>query len=144
MRQPDFDEAVFRAELRRDRESPGPRVVETWHPGNLAYALGRSPEAAEAWKPRLREQCRRLGGTVLVVPLRIRPETLRARQTEPGPGTPEFLDFLLAIGDFAHGAARAWGLECLEPLATDEIPEAEAFRMLQQSIGCALQSERYP
>ncbi len=43
----DFEYEVLSAELERDRylnELEGKFVVETWHPGNLAYVYERSPE----------------------------------------------------------------------------------------------------
>jgi len=36
-----FDIEVSRRELARDAVHPCPRVIETWHPGNLAYVMER-------------------------------------------------------------------------------------------------------
>src|SRR5207248_768419 len=44
--QPAFDRDVAEAELARDQDLVGARIVETWHSGNLAYAEMRSPELA--------------------------------------------------------------------------------------------------
>ena len=44
--QPGFDREVTSREMCRDLLSTVPRVVETWHPGNLAYAQMRSIAAA--------------------------------------------------------------------------------------------------
>lgn len=103
-----FDEAVFREELARDAawEPGAPRVVETWHPGNLAYAVRRSPDVA----------CRllaRFGPApgVRVLPVRVPVEIAHSRRSEPGD-----LDFFARVGREAEGWARRLGLVVLEPV----------------------------
>lgn len=120
--QPDFDLAVTRAELTRDGDWPHgcPRIVETWHPGNLAYARVRSEGTAMGLAPLLGRAvaCTR---AVRVQPLTIGPETLRRRRTEPGPeGAME--DFFLAVGQLAIHQSRAWNLVILPPIHTDITP----------------------
>lgn len=82
--QPAFDEAVFAFELLRDLEpvSSGVRVVETWHPGNLAYAARRSPAVAERFLPAVLRACEQT--RVLVVSIVPSAATLARRQTEHG------------------------------------------------------------
>jgi hypothetical protein len=114
-----FDQELFTRELARDlARGPTPRVVETWHPGNLAYAAERSPAVAAAWLAAVRAQ---LGQTpVLVQPLIAAPATLRARQSEPG--DPEFYR---AVGQAAGAWAAALGLRIAPVLSTDQLdPDA--------------------
>ncbi|MFZ5476826.1 MAG: AAA family ATPase [Myxococcota bacterium] len=106
-----LDEAIFAAEFARDLAAgEAPRVVETWHPGNLAYAAARSPRVAEAWLPRLRGAL----GQAICVPLRASPATLAARRHEPGDPA-----FFLAVGLAAEAWARSLGLPCTPPVHTD-------------------------
>ncbi len=136
--QPAFDERVFEAERCRDLETQRGlgRVVETWHPGNLAYAERRSPAVADRWRDTLADLARAAPG-LLVVPLRVRPQTLAARRTEPGP--PGVEDGFLAVGRCAEQIARAWGLSTTCPLWTDErSPEdllQELLRVLEEREG---------
>jgi predicted ATPase len=116
-----FDEAVLASELARDMEiASGPgtvcRVIETWHPGNMAYASLRSPAVAEHWVPMVRAAARQTPG-LLVQPLCISEETLRRRQSEPGP--PDCARFFLTVGQKAEILAEEWGLLVAQPLATD-------------------------
>jgi predicted ATPase len=127
-----FDEAVFRSELGRDRRrTPGQlRVVETWHPGNVAYARERSPMVLSRWQPRLAEELRRWRPWVLVQPLRVRPETALARLTEPGPDRASLVAFFCHVGDEAVVTAASWGLAVLPALDTDhETPAALAAQV---------------
>lgn len=48
----DFDRHVMNEELKRDEmllETKGISVIETWHPGNIAYAMIRNPKFAEEY-----------------------------------------------------------------------------------------------
>ncbi len=85
-----FDEWVFSRERDRDRRAPADRVVETWHPGNLAYAGLRSPGVVRAWLPEVR---RATSGEVLVVHLHAPASVLAARKHEPGPA-----EFFVRVG----------------------------------------------
>lgn len=101
-----FDAEVFYRELQRDAASLGtPRVVETWHPGNLAYALLRSPDVASAWWERVAAACRR---PALAVVLLADTELLRARQSEPGPTA-----FFAEVGRLAPDLATRLGVPIL-------------------------------
>lgn len=108
-----FDAEVFRRECARDAaRGRSPRVVESWHPGNLAYARRRSPAVAAA---ALRAVRTTLGdvGPVIVVPVFAPAEVLRARQHEPGDPA-----FFAAVGREALGCARELGLRCLPAVDT--------------------------
>lgn len=100
-----FDEGVFLEEVERDltwlAQGGGLRVVETWHPGNLAYASLRSPAVAARYLPVVSDLVRRCRPLcVWLCPPR---EVLAARQYEPGA-----LDFFLDVGrgalDWTFGA----------------------------------------
>jgi DNA polymerase III delta prime subunit len=109
-----FDRELFLRELARDAEAGDtPRVIETWHPGNLAYAARRSPAEAACWLAALRESV--LARPTVVLPLVARRETLAARQSEPGD-----LDFFIDVGVGALAWAAQMGLPCLPPLPTDD------------------------
>lgn len=116
-----FDRELFIRELARDAEAAAtPRVVETWHPGNLAYAARRSPLEAARWLAALREST--AARPTLVLPLVARRDTLAARQSEPGD-----LDFFIDVGVSAVSWAVQLGLPCMPPLPTDDrTPDALA------------------
>jgi DNA polymerase III delta prime subunit len=105
-----FDAELFARERARDLTCAGPRIVETWHPGNLAYAARRSPEVAAAWLPDLR---RVVPGT-LALPIIASRRTLAARQSEPGD-----LHFFLEIGLASLRWAADLGAVLLPPVHTD-------------------------
>lgn len=113
-RQARFDRAVFEAELARDHAwTPGaPRVVETWHPGNLAYAARRSPLLASRVLGDVRAALVRHAAVVL--PVRVPLDLAAARQNEPGP-----LDFFAAVGLEAEAWAARLGLRLLPPVVND-------------------------
>ncbi len=117
-----FDDELFTAELARDATWGGNRIVETWHPGNLAYAGRRSPEVVARTLDAVTASCRR--GPTVVVPLVARRDTLAGRQHEPGP-----LEFFEAVGKDASIWAARLGLPILEPVSTDDDPEATALRV---------------
>lgn len=124
--QPGFDEQVLQSELERDTQMAdgGPRIVETWHLGNLAYAKLRSPHAASRMADRVRTAIARSAERGLIVqPLCITEATLRARQREPGP--PDIAGFFLQVSELANRLAFELGLDVAPPLATDQLsPEA--------------------
>ncbi len=141
-----FDEEVFRREFARDQERTGVawRVVETWHPGNAAYALARSPEVVARHLAVMRAAASVAGSIVLVQPLRIGPHTARARLTEPGPDADALVTFFRGVGEAAEALARDWGLTVLPPLATDERPPAEVARAVLDATGEAVRRAKVP
>jgi predicted ATPase len=112
-RQAAFDVEVVRRELERDAVTPPGtfRVVETWHPGNLAYADLRGTELTRSSLLAVRRSvATRLA---VVVPLVAPPEVLRARASESG--DPRFFD---AVGQASAIWAARLGLPVTRPLWT--------------------------
>ncbi len=135
--QPDFDAAVFREELDRDAaHRPGVvRVVETWHPGNLAYAAARSAGEAARWRSVVDAHVAPWRGVVRVQPLALGRATARARLTEPGPDAEALLDFFADVGAAMVANARALGLEVLPALDTDDAPVEGLAEVVLRRIG---------
>ena len=134
----DFDRRVIQAEIDRDQQwdDGEDRVVETWHPGNVAYACHRSPEVARD----LEEQVLgvvHLHEHVLVQPLLVRPSTVRRRLSEPGP-VDDLVAFFSVVAEEALVLVRRWGLPLLEPVWTDRVTEEEALSALVRNLGCRL------
>lgn len=129
-----FDIEVTRRELARDAASAGPRVIETWHPGNLAYVGERNPRLARRLGPRLERAARLVAarGPLLVQPLVIARPTAVARRSEPGPDS--LIDFFLRVGARASELARGWGLEVATPIHTDRATVDEAVQAVVSSV----------
>jgi hypothetical protein len=125
---PAFDAELFTRELARDLErGAAPRIIETWHPGNLAYAAARSPAVSAAFVAAVRAQVGELRRhlPILVQPLVAAPATLRARQSEPGDP-----DFYGAVGRAAGAWALTLGVPVAPALSTDRTtPPALARRV---------------
>lgn len=132
--QEDFDTQVLMAELLRDAESGEsvPRIVETWHPGNLAYARRRSPQVAACFEGLLRTSAQRAPG-LLVQPLVLSEAALRQRQSEPGPE--DIARFFLDVGQAAIDVARGWGLRIAPVLHTDRCAVQEGVKELLRRVG---------
>ncbi len=133
--QEDFDEEVMRRELARDlaRTESAPRVVETWHPGNIAYAARRSPRVAQCYLTRLGEHLRDWRTRVWVQPLTLASATALARLSEPGPDPHSLVTFFREVGEEALRVAEALDLVVLPTLATDNAaPGALAERVLER------------
>jgi ribose 1,5-bisphosphokinase PhnN len=112
-----FDAEVERAEIERDRTARGPRVIETWHPGNAAYAIARNGAGfSEDRAMRAATEAR----DVLVVPLVISERCARERLSEYGAPEHEMVRFFLRVGELAETLSRAWGLRTAPALHTDE------------------------
>lgn len=131
-----FDEQVLVTELARDAAVAAlaprvPRVVETWHPGNLAYAQRRSPAVAGRMAEALRSAARRERG-LLVQPLAVSEQTLRTRKTEPGPES--IVQFFLEVGAAGEQIAKEWGLAVAPTLHTDECTEEVAVAELLKRV----------
>ena len=97
-----FDRLIFAQEAQRDRLNLTPRVIETWHIGNLAYVEHRTPqlraELLESITPLLLRQSPR----TLFIPLSISRETLATRLHEPSSENKEdFISFLSSVGSRA-------------------------------------------
>lgn len=134
-----FDDEVFARELARDATWPAgaPRIVETWHIGNLAYArLRGSWITAERRLAGIRAGCARFDP--VVVPVRAPAAVLRQRQTEPGNAR-----FFMAAGREAERLAHALSLRTLAPIWTHCASPAALATKLASRIG-ALSDLRPP
>ena len=123
----EFDLRVFAEELARDvafdHAERGPRIVESWHFANIAYAARRSPSVAAAMLAHTRVAVGRQ--PVYVVPLRATDALLDERHTEPGSPT-----FFRRVARNAWRLAIALGGHPLPPVHTDEgTPEELATLM---------------
>ena len=133
--QPEFDQKVIHAELERDLSSKSSRIVETWHPGNLAYAYERSPEIASMYENTTRTIIKGMNQTVLVQPLRISMETALARLSEPGSDDPkETCKFFSRVARLAEQLVERLGLVILEPIYTDELNKEETLQVVIDNL----------
>ncbi len=76
----DYDTEIMRRELERDRElllKPELPIVETWHVGDMAYAMQRSPSVIPLWNEKLQEALRVFDPLCILV--KISDETFRKR-----------------------------------------------------------------
>lgn len=115
-----FDEAVLCQELARDAswDRGAHRLVETWHPGNLAYAATRSPLVAERHLARIARSIARQPAAVINVSA---PEhVLARRRTEPGP-----LEFFIKIDAAARSFAARLQLPLIAAVMTHERAAAD-------------------
>ncbi len=129
-----FDEVVLGEELRRDEDwDPREhRFVESWHPGNLAYASARSAVVVGRHMQRVLASIARQSAAVIEV---VAPaEVLAARQSEPGPAA-----FFQEIGAAAFARARGLGLPVVGRISTQrpaaELAEQIASRVLAAAGG---------
>lgn len=79
----DFDLEVMKREMARDKQlliDPKTPVVETWHIGNMAYALARNPQLFEVYRGAITKQLRLFEPTGIM--LDITWDTFRSRITE--------------------------------------------------------------
>lgn len=132
-----FDRQVFRLENLRDRAAAGPRIVETWHPGNLAYARERSRKVFDAYWPVCKKHLARQSG-VAVQPLTISPQCLRERLTEPGPDDLDaYARWFHQIGESATSLAGKLGVAVLPPVCTENRSIADALEEMLDNISAA-------
>lgn len=128
-----FDRAVFEAELKRDRRMRGSaRIVETWHVGNLAYAMERSPGEAVRAALELERFGVNSGGPVWVQPLVMSRAQATLRLDEPGPSEAELVDFFERVSARCEPIAQALGCQVLPAVDTSltSVRAAEAEIML--------------
>jgi len=142
-RQADFDRAVFAAECARDAafrhaHPDTPRIVETWHPGNFAYAGTRSPEVALAMIPAIRRAMRE--SLVIGIPITASEETLAARKAYPEP-----VSYFQSVADTALRVAENLGVTMFPVVDTthfhaDEFAArlAPQLRDFARDVGCQL------
>ncbi len=85
-RDADFDREVFAREIARDAMARGPRIVESWHPANLAYAEARN----ESLVAPLFTQARRSAASRFAVAVFLRADDATRRQRATEAGDPAF------------------------------------------------------
>lgn len=111
--QPAFDDVVIKAELTRDaRSRHQARVVETWHPGNLAYARLRRSEPSRKLLHAVHQACVRTNA--VIAPLVAGRRTLAERRTELGDPR-----FFMAVAHETLEWAERLQLPVLDPVSTD-------------------------
>ena len=133
---PRFDERVLSGDLEADGGLglPARVILETWHPGNLAYAQTRCPEIASLYSSRVRHAAISTAGLV-VVPLTASREVLRARLNEPGGTEDERLDFFGRVADEAVRIAHAWNLSVLPALGTSRLDPQTCVERIVRHLG---------
>lgn len=109
-----FDEEVFREELARDAawDAGHHRIVETWHPGNMAYAAARSPRVVERYRRAVERSIAR--APAAAIELVASREALAGRKREPGQ-----LDRFLEVGRLAALLSKRLGIVPLCRVSTD-------------------------
>jgi hypothetical protein len=132
--QPDFDLKVFELEMGRDKLPFNHRIVETWHPGNLAYAGSRSPEIANQYARVLKKHVQGLGQVVLVQPLEIDEATSRKRLTEPGPEPSQMVEFFRKIYMSTLGIAKTWDMSIFPPVRTDRLNQHDSIQAIWHNL----------
>jgi len=135
--QPEFDREVIRREIERDAlwhsSKEKFRVVETWHPGNIAYAQERSPEVIT---PEISAVLGRELEYAVVLPLRIEYTTAvaRLRQSHADIPNEEMASFFLRVAQRAEDISREMGLTVLEPLSTEQHSVEESIAVAISKI----------
>lgn len=129
--QQSFDSELMARELRRDRAWPAstPRIIETWHPGNLAYAGQRGSKVSPEHLGHIQKICREQ--RVLVLPVLAPREVLEQRRSEASE-----IDFFLAVAGSALSQVEALGLAMLPPAWTHlDTPSRLASRIAPRLLG---------
>ena len=138
---PDFERAVIQSEIERDKGHTYPRVIETWHPGNLAYARMRSPNEYAALETFVINAIQPYLDRTLVIPLYIPFEEFKPRIHEPGPRNNMFYSFLYQIQDDSLLMAQNLGLPFVPQIDTsqDTITQcaAKAIQFLCNNVSLA-------
>ena len=132
--QSDFDRSVCLAECHRDSERHANAVVETWHGGNLAYIVERSPEIYTDMREMIRKHLQGLILEVVVVPLQIQAATLQVRQRE----VVSDVYFFHKVGQLARTESQSFNVTVVEPVITDQGRSIEAcLKEIEQKITAA-------
>jgi hypothetical protein len=80
----DFDRVLMKSEFERDaNRSSEFTVIETWHPGNLAYARVRSPEVANEYEGKIAECFRNYDVRAIYFDLSVEKSQDRAKVAHP-------------------------------------------------------------
>jgi AAA domain len=127
-----FDDLVMREELSRDAawDPAAPRLVETWHPGNLAYAAARSPGVEARHLDHLKVRITRCRAAVIEVAASV--GALSRRRSEVGDAA-----FFSAVGASAFAFARRLDLPVIARVETDHRPSEELAEELLPRLRAA-------
>ncbi len=132
-----FDRKVIEEEIARDVLCKAPRIVETWHPGNLAYAAMRNRDVYLHYLSVIQRFLSAIEKKVLIQPLRIDTDTLSRRLSEQGPTT-ELMQFFLKVSDHAEQLARRLPCTVLPPLSTDHDSPETILQTIVIRLCCTL------
>lgn len=132
--QPNFDIKVIQEELKRDNLVTDFRVIETWHPGNFAFAEARSPEVVSQFKPVVDKIISKQRKYTLVQPLSISLEIAISRFNEPGTDRVQLAHWFMRVGKRAIEIAHEWDLQVCPTILTDICSIDEAVEMVLENI----------
>lgn len=128
-----FDEQVMRLELERDESwaLDGLRVVETWHPGNLAYAELRGSRVDDLTRARILRRIQR--EKTLLVLVHADECVLRARQSEPGD-----IGFFVEVAMRACTIARRLGMPAPITIDSGVLSPEQAASKVVEALSCQI------
>jgi len=108
----DFDRKVMQIEFRRDkcflRSNNTVLIVETWHPGNLAYAIARSSPVVGTYKSRFLSKAEKV--RIRCIVLNISPNTSCLRSLKGEKPADNSLRFLEAVQRHMRAVIEEFGL----------------------------------
>ena len=133
----DFDRLIFAQEAQRDCLNSTPRVIETWHVGNLAYVEHRTPQLQAELLERITPLLLSQNSRTLCIPLSISRKTLAARLHEPSSENKEdFISFLSSVGCRATQIIDELQLQRTACIHTDHTTPDEALLHICQELQC--------
>jgi len=116
----DFDKKVMRMEFSRDNlfclSNSIVQVVETWHPGNMAYAMARSSPIVRQYKDQFRLLLQRLEARCLVLDLDPQISYLRSYALQKP--TCNSVNFLVKVQKYMSMLMEEFGLTSITIDAT--------------------------
>jgi adenylate kinase family enzyme len=116
--QDDFDIEVFRQEYLRDLRSNCNRIVETWHPGNIAYSYLRSPRTTDYLMAKVKKHLTEYNGEVVIQPITVNNKILLKRMTETAPCKKDLASFFTSVGDTSIKLSYNFKLKILDAIDT--------------------------
>ena len=119
LEQDNFDKKVLSLEKIRDIENSRNRIVETWHPGNCAYAMLRSRKVAKSIYEDVKDHLNKYDGNIIIQPIVINRNTILKRLNESGPNKNDLSEFFLRVYEKTISIAAKLKLKVLEPINTN-------------------------
>lgn len=122
-----FDQQVLNEEVKRDAQLSSysrPLAVETWHIGNIAFALERSPEVAARYKQLLPEALARFNPRAVLVD--VDDLTFEDRASDPVDsveGTEGRRKFYVRVNMNLRSLVSEFEIPCIEISGTDEVSD---------------------